>query len=135
MTVCSGSSCADYAQQMMDTALTLALLRQSQLSPDQIAAITAFAGCSPRPGITAQTKQTTSHEAETSLRWAAATNIIDSVLGQRSISMNGKTITVMYSDGGTEKFIYSTVASTHGARPGSLVMGTGIAGSACSGSS
>lgn len=134
VTVCSGSSCADYFQQMMDTALTLALLRQSLLSPEQIAAITAFSGCSPVPNITAQTRNTTSHD-DNVVREVAATNIIDSVLGQRSLSLNNNIVTVMYSDGGTEKFKYITMASKHSVVVGSLVKGTGIAGSACSGSS
>ncbi|MFO0157465.1 MAG: hypothetical protein ACK51V_00335, partial [bacterium] len=133
VTVCSGSSCADYFQQMMDTALTLALLRQSLLSPDQIAAITAFSGCSRSPRITAQTRDTTSH-TEDVLRSVAATNIIDSVLGHRSPFWNDRIVTVMYSDGGTEKFTYITMASIFSVVPGSLVKGTGIAGSACSGS-
>lgn len=133
--VCSGSDCSDYFQLMADAALSLYLLRQIQLSPEQLAAVSAFSACSASPRITPATRQTTSHEQEPTLRWSAATNIIDAAIGQRSLGMNGRTVTVMYSDGGTERFVYATAASTHGAIPGSLVVGSGVAGSACRGAS
>ncbi len=68
------------------------------------------------------------------LRWAAATQIIDAMIGTRVIGLNGRQITVMYSDSGTESMKYAPAASSFAGVPGTLKKGDGKVGSACRGS-
>ncbi|MGH8612926.1 MAG: hypothetical protein ACREYF_13120 [Gammaproteobacteria bacterium] len=102
----------------------------SHLTPIEIVAIVvAFTPCGSNPKITQQTRQTTSQDADP-VRQVAGTNIIDAALGARQPGLAGKTVRVMYSDGGMENFTYDWRGSTHHIK-GNLTHGDGVAGSAC----
>lgn len=118
-----------------EQAMMMDILAFSDLSPEQLAAAVHLTPCGNNPVLTQATKSLTSHEEELTLRQVAGTNIIDAVFGARSVALNNREISVMYSDGGTEVFVYRTASSLHTIKANSRVLGTGVAGSACQGTS
>jgi hypothetical protein len=89
--------------------------------------------CSSDPRITEATRRTTSHD-EDKIRATAANQILSATLSNFvNTRPNGLILTVEFSDGGTEKYRHTSFA---GWQPvdGSLTLGDGVSGSACSSS-
>lgn len=120
-------------QEEFDLMVMYDLMAFMQLAPNEIhEAVAALTACGNNSRITQQTKNTTSHEPVDEVRAAAATNIIDSSFSRnQQLLMAGRTMVVMYSDGGYETYQISPASSAHVRVANTLRLGDGVAGSAC----
>ncbi len=117
---------------MIDVGIMVSITMFMNISDNELVAVVALTPCG-NPKVSPQAYQTTSHEEIDELRWAAATQIIGATIG-RPLVTRPLQVTVMYSDGGTERMQYATMVSAFVGVPGTLKKGDGIVGSACRGS-
>jgi hypothetical protein len=145
VTVCTGDGCADlFRQDVNQMHQALAGLRIDPQTALILVEAIKLSACSSNPKLTSQTKVSTSTDS-LEARVQAATNIIDTALGARTVGSSvysfltrtpndpKKTpeFTVEFSDGGTEVYIYVPTSSVFFPKEGTLKQGDGQPGSAC----